>query len=87
MLEHVALGEGEVGWPGQAEQLLCEIALIRLKHSSPKQMLSSLHLAHLQGFSEENQLVHADFWARLLDSFAFPLLISVAVSSGLFQIQ
>lgn len=31
LLEHVDLGEGEVRWPGQAEQLLCEIAFLRLK--------------------------------------------------------
>lgn len=50
-------------------------------------MLSFFHLAHLQEFSEENQLVHADFRARLPDLFAFKLLISLAVSSVLCQIQ
>jgi len=50
-------------------------------------MLSSSHLAHLQGGSEEYQLLCADFRERSLGLFAFTLLITWASSSGLFQTQ
>lgn len=50
-------------------------------------MLFFSHLPHLQGASEEYQLVRADFRVRLLGLFALMLLITLASSSGLFQIQ
>lgn len=41
-------------------------------------MLFFSHVAYLEGFIKESRLVHAHFRVRLLDLFAFKLLITLA---------
>ena len=88
-LEHAGAGKGEVGCLARQGGSWASLNLSdwKLCFGFPKADASFSHLAHLQGFSEENRLVHADSGVRLIGLFAFKLLINLVSSSGLFQIQ